>query len=412
MKLNSIKRIENYINKKDYLHNEDFLSSMIENGFLDVEYFFFLPKITLILNEIYGSENWEYQLAVEDISKGIESNISREHGHERLDLLYQEIYENVPKEIRGLRLFLGSFIKLNIAIVVKFPKLKLTDEQENSVNIKDLFAKIIITASDGILRFTKRDTEYNLNIKGVRTTISKKEYAASFLHSHLPSFHIINYYYDTFCTGTDDINTIAHKLKWNVNKRIDLNEYNLFFNYVKHFLSLEASSYNPYIKIRQVFSQGSELSRNFSQDFAKSIISKRQLNPKEIKWQYDSITKTVSIEDNEQFEDFLLIYDQNLHLYNSNNIAVKTNSGEYKRYRSEIRQIENPYIPEEPVLVFKGEYQYLTVEEEPVLEEEVVKFYIRPEIKQIVKNKLEENARKNIIRNYIIERLQSNSNNR
>jgi len=69
-------------------------------------------------------------------------------------------------------------------IVLYFPKITITNRNENSHLIKDLFTRISLTIGNNGLKID--------NLEGGRTTLSYAEYCSHYYHSHL-STHAIGY---------------------------------------------------------------------------------------------------------------------------------------------------------------------------------------------------------------------------
>ena len=101
--------------------------------------------------------------------------------------------------------FKSRFEDHKFAIMVWWPKVTVTNENDRSVEIDDLYAKIEILM-DGTIPY--ENTGFKLN----RSTFSKAQYISGYLHSHVHQFTNIPSFSDP-CLGTGPIKETIHSLK-------------------------------------------------------------------------------------------------------------------------------------------------------------------------------------------------------
>lgn len=159
------------------------------------------------------------------------------------------------------RLDVGSWVmeekvKVSIlGIVIKLPEVKITNSKRNSHDIKDLFIKTQLRIRDnaGIKKL------YLDRLEGGRMSLTYAEYNSKYFHSHLPRKSVESNFespgYQTFCTGSGDINISIS----------DINSQGFTFDrYINYLLNIstlaswESLEGVPYVKITSInsFRQG------------------------------------------------------------------------------------------------------------------------------------------------------------
>lgn len=162
----------------------------------------------------------------------------------------EEFYER--KNLLGLT-DIKSISHLNgIFILVWFPKVKVTNEYNKSVDIQDLYAKVKIDTDGQLIG------KFYLN----RATYPLSHMEANYLHSHIPGINTHNFSdFLTPCTGSGPINvTIA-----GLNREFDEDMWQLFCSELEDFTQVESIAGIPYKKLENIgANQLSEIIQEFS----------------------------------------------------------------------------------------------------------------------------------------------------
>ena len=125
-------------------------------------------------------------------------------------------------------------------IMVRFPKVTVTNENDKSVEITELYAKVFV-GLDGHLKGDK----FQLN----RTEYSVLQWVNDYAHSHLPG--IQNKYPEQFripCTGSGPINNTIDSLKG----KFDLNLWGLFAFELSKYVTVESIRGVPYRRLENI----------------------------------------------------------------------------------------------------------------------------------------------------------------
>lgn len=192
-----------------------------------------LAKYKTILNRTFGEEfNQIVKPTIEDIIHYMTSL-----GHNKSGLL-----DNANYYLKGNR---NSYIDncASYRIVVHFPEIEIKNSKRQSHIIKDLYVGQVIL-KDG--KFA------NDQLRGVRATLSQKEIASNYSHSHIsghPSdLKSHGWYYGGFCTGSGPINQSISILR----SRVSEPDFQLFCLHLKEFVKWESIEGTPYRYINDV----------------------------------------------------------------------------------------------------------------------------------------------------------------
>jgi hypothetical protein len=123
-------------------------------------------------------------------------------------------------------------------ILVHFPKVTVTNEFGNSINIKDLYMKVAL---------------YSLgqfhSLSGTRTTFTPSQYTTRYIHSHIQRLEYNNLgEFRKCCLGTGPIKDITQAMKI----EYDTNRWRLFCFELSRYVTIESLSGGPYIKLSSV----------------------------------------------------------------------------------------------------------------------------------------------------------------
>jgi hypothetical protein len=132
---------------------------------------------------------------------------------------------------------------LKPVIMVWWPEVTITNENDKSITIQDLYAKIQITL-EGRIPYEVR------SFMLCRTTFSEVQYISGYQHSHLPSFRGIPGFEDP-CLGTGPINNTVLELKNNC----DSTEWMLFCQELSMYVTVESLRGGPYIRMETIGSK-------------------------------------------------------------------------------------------------------------------------------------------------------------
>lgn len=157
--------------------------------------------------------------------------------------------ENIQKEIisKFIDFFGEEFVDAQedvekINVIIYFPKLTVTNEYNNSIDIKDTFVKFYLY-NNGFI-------SSSLYIK--RTYFTYKQYICRYVHSHCPRFTSASHW-ESFCLGTGPIKNTIRKIADNAAlEDVDLDLYSLFAAELKLILQVESLNGGPYISLSSV----------------------------------------------------------------------------------------------------------------------------------------------------------------
>lgn len=127
-------------------------------------------------------------------------------------------------------------------IFVKWDTVKVTNEYDESITIKDLYAKIEIRSSDG--------TMTSEGVMLTRRTYTQEQWNNGYSHSHLPRFISRTYRgeFNSPCLGSGPILTTSQSLK----SEFNLDLWGLFVYELDKYVRVESVEGVPYIRLNQV----------------------------------------------------------------------------------------------------------------------------------------------------------------
>lgn len=287
-----------------------------------------------------------------------------------------------PFEISEEQLFAIKTRLHNIApfILVWWPNVTVTNENDKSINIQDLYAKIGVTL-DGRIPYENRGFQL------IRTTYSQIQYASGYSHSHIPAFSGIPTFQNP-CLGSGPINGTILDLKNGYEEVLWM----LFCQELALYVTVESLTGGPYFRLETVGSDAILPGyTDFSFESAKSIDDIIHLND-----EFNTLIKLfvpyylqhghLSFNyKNNIFEVGMSYYDYMIDISNafiayfnecgsnelvstlySSNILVNALVSNGKFYRSRTANTDNStYSYEGPNLfIFKNEWKALHIERE------------------------------------------------
>lgn len=149
----------------------------------------------------------------------------------------EEVYEVSEQHLDFLTTFNRS---INAEILVWWPHVRVTNENDRSIDIQDLYAKIQVTM-EGRIPYENRGFQLT------RTTFSSTQYAAHYIHSHLPPMGS-KPFFDNPCLGRGPINNTILDLKNNYNEIAWM----LFCQELALYVTVESLRGIPYIRMENV----------------------------------------------------------------------------------------------------------------------------------------------------------------
>lgn len=137
----------------------------------------------------------------------------------------------------------SDYRTLKPVIIVWWPEVTVTNENNKSVRIKDLYAKIEITM-EGTIPMENHGFQLN------RTTFTRMQAASGYIHSHLPTHshweHVPEY--SNPCLGRGPIRNTIVSLK--TDSSIEM--WMLFCNELALYVTVESLAGGPYIKMENI----------------------------------------------------------------------------------------------------------------------------------------------------------------
>lgn len=157
---------------------------------------------------------------------------------------YEQIERDVPFEIDNstLRRVRGFYERHYFSpfILVHWPYVTVTNENNRSVQIQDLYAKVKVCLN-GTIPYEYRG--FTL----CRTTFPKEQYLSHYLHSHTPSFYGVPSF-ENPCLGTGPINNTIMDLKNTYEEALWM----LFCQELALYVTVESLSGGPYIRMESI----------------------------------------------------------------------------------------------------------------------------------------------------------------
>lgn len=125
-------------------------------------------------------------------------------------------------------------------ILVHFPEVRVTNEHDKFIDIKDLYAKVRVKNNGTIAgTFTLGRTDYPVSHLRFR-----------YMHSHIPNTGYPNFDFESPCLGRGPINNTILSLT----TECDLNLWMLFCHELNTYVKVESLSGGPYIRLETVTS--------------------------------------------------------------------------------------------------------------------------------------------------------------
>ena len=136
---------------------------------------------------------------------------------------------------RATMLYLRSGCLFNPYVIIRFPKVTVTNEYDKSVDITELYAKVTFQ-DDGKMRG---------GLVMIRTEFTVMQYLSDYAHSHLPG--ITNYWANP-CLGTGPLERTIQLLR----ETFDINRWGLFCLELQKYVTVESLDGVPYRRLEAI----------------------------------------------------------------------------------------------------------------------------------------------------------------
>lgn len=290
---------------------------------------------------------------------------------------------------------------IRVYILLHFPLINITNGKIKHI-IYDIFIGLEPRSDDnGHIVFPNFEG-------GFRMTHSPSELASGYSFSHMSGDISGNYiYYRTLCTGSGEINqTLSMNSTWSPNI------FKLLLMQTKSYLEWESLSGVPYNHLRNVIPRNTleKPHIGYMERHYKSMEDYYASHPiPDINFKFHN--GYVKIVEDSKFENFIKIYgDNESEYYMSNLLAYKDVQGNYYNRSSHVVFEPNDSMLKrfERILYFRGKEIPYKIHENISEQEKIDKnqpVYIKPQLIDYVRTKIEYKINKGKIRDHIIGKL-------
>lgn len=183
-------------------------------------------QIFEIFKDFFGEPRVDLQglISKESIKDSIEKNFNT----------FDELQE------ASLANIIATLVYTDCNIIIHFPEVRITNEYDKYVDVKNLWAKVKIAHRSGILRekFSINRSEYPIS-----------HLMARYMHSHIPSISFDDLsFFQHPCTGTGPINRTIESLKIEFNSDL----WALFCLELDKFMCTESIAGTPYHRLESI----------------------------------------------------------------------------------------------------------------------------------------------------------------
>jgi hypothetical protein len=365
-----------------------------------------IPKKIRVIKaiEAYGRLDKDYRgisSKIDNIAEVLESIYP-----ERWDVLLVKRELRVKNRRGNYTTTYAAEFPFTLEFIIHFPLINITNTEQEKHVIRDLYIKLTPCQAGNGSGLTFE------NIQGRRMTANKEEIYSKYQHSHLPSrdykVYPINdidhgaFRWRGFCLGESEIRQVFTMLSSKYNE----GTFRLLLLQLEEYVNWESIEGTPHIHMRNVVG-------NFKLDSldTHSIVNyANAIGEREVKKEVDFILEgnQVKILQNEKFEEYLRLYDSHNH-YSTDVIARVDSKGRYYQYRFFSADISSIHLSSEEELkgigfMFREQRVDFKIVED-VNQEVDRKFYIHKQIKEYVKNTIEERIKSARFRSHITESL-------
>lgn len=252
-----------------------------------------------------------------------------------LEVISKETFEKYKEQLKKTFIdHLSSYIP-NVYILVHFPQVRVTNENNRYIDIQDLYAKCCISKK-GLL-----DGVFTLN----RATYDLKQMISGYMHSHVSSIPTWDFsQFQSSCLGTGPIRNTMLSL----NSNFSIEFWKLFCLELDKYVRVESLDGIPYHRLEQVGSGArieysrlsyhsrrpvfSNISISFS-DFIKYVITSKKLKYNYVAGGYNiamSKTECIITISNLFIEWYNKCYNDKIYTYSYNRLQDRNVLRKYK----------------------------------------------------------------------------------
>lgn len=248
-----------------------------------------LAEMKAIMNKVFGEEN--NQLVKPSFDTAVE--IMKQYGfsHRPNETFSSVVVADALRRYPEIKYY---------QIIIRFPKLEITDGSKKHT-ITDLFVRIYVEPSGRLFG----------HLTGVRTSVTKKEFTAAYLHSHLPALDSQHIKFQNFCTGIGPINQVISLLS----SKFTTENFFMFTMHLKNYVAWESKEGGPYMYISDIPYRNSNTHSTFVVNISNRIIPiverlldiLKTLEPEEIfdKLSFNMTERGITIMKTEKIEQWL-----------------------------------------------------------------------------------------------------------
>ena len=316
-----------------------------------------------------------------------------------------EVYVTNTRKINQYHTHKEIQIKI-VGIVLYFPTVLIKNRDNNSHNIKDLFVLIPLDILNNNL--------YIDGIRGTRMTISYAEYCSHYLHSHLSVYLHGNTDYipsfTSFCTGSGEINMYQADIN---SEGFTVNKFIPYLLQILTLVSYESIEGTPYRRMRDIMIKSSSgsvftVDREFAIRYYNTLIDYYKNTSEILDIEFSFNNGKYEVVDNAKFESFLTSIAMS-DMDKQKVLCMKDETGTYYKFGSDPNYIV-PTI--NYTYIFQGKEFSFIVEDIPEeSNNREIRYFIHPEIKKVIKKRIEYDINKTVIRESTIKKYSDQSNN-
>jgi len=367
--MNRIEKVENSLKSKGTIRNFGFILKQYEKG-----------RLYIGGNKVNSKRKFEqFRLLVR---------------------LLNEVYEgkwDIDFKITQLD---ESKLGLNVlGPIIHFPEVTITNRDNKSHNIKDLFVRISMATHNSNL--------YIAEIQGGRTTYTYAEVSSDYSHSHLPGTHISSGrplpYFNRFCTGSGHINDFIAEI--NAGEVTETNLTRLLVQIIG-LVSYESIEGTPHRNMRNIFIR-TQSGRHYSHSIQRNLELYRRLigyykvydGP--IPLEFILENGKYKLKDDTSFESFL----QTIEFTESEKgyyLALIDETGQAYAY-GQPPGYADLRLPVGQTFIFRNEVKTLVVTNPPT-QITNIEYKIHPKVKEDIKKEIEYDINKKSVRKSTIDR--------
>lgn len=291
------------------------------------------------------------------------------------------------------------------SILIKFDELHLNNSGGDEHTIKDLIVKLRLHANPSKLIL--------YNILGTRLTLTQRELESNYFHSHLDLYaqvmrEPIHESFGSFCTGSGEIN--AYRMEVNEDGFDDVTTIK-FLLQLSTLVSWESLEGTPYKKMRNIFNRSENRMLNMSRhtileqrkkQYYESFLREHKTNNTYPKISFNFTAEGYSVKESVELDSILKTTVATPSLVKTF-FCLKDEAGN----SYEITESNSlNFAPSSHTLIFRGEELTRTIELEERQETLSVPV-IKPELKQYIIQRINNEINSKAIRQSTINRYQS-----